>query len=218
MKRILLFFIALAIFFPTVTVATIGVGVGTGKIHVQDKLKPGTIYELPPLTVINTGDQPSEYEVSITYHEKQPQLPPPQDWFIFSPQKFHLKPGQVQTVNIKLNLPVRGEPGEYFAYLEAHPLKKSQSGKTSIGVAAAAKLYFTVIPANIFEAIYYKVLSFWNVYAPWPQRVVTVIFVVGALLVFKKFFKIQINIKKPRKSQEEAEGKNKPEQSKKTNE
>lgn len=194
MKKLLLAFIIVLIL-PNVAFAKIGVGVGTGKIQVKDKLKPGIIYELPPLTVLNTGDEPSDYEVNVSYHEKQPQLRPLQSWFIFSPQKFHLEPGKAQTVAIKLNLPVRTEPGDYFAYLEGHPFKKSVSGNTTIGVAAAAKLYFTVIPGNFLEGSYYKIASFWKVYSPWPQRFLLLIGALFTFGLFKKFFNIQIGLK-----------------------
>lgn len=186
-----------ALVVPNEVLATIGVGVGTGKIQVDQKLKPGIIYELPSLTVLNTGDEESDYEVAVTYHEKQPQLRPPQNWFIFSPQKFHLEPGKTQAITIKLNLPVRTEPGEYFAYLEGHPVKKSASGNTTIGVAAAAKLYFTVVPGNFLEGIYYKIASLWKLYSPWPQRFLVLVGLLLAFRVFKKFFNIQIGLKKP---------------------
>jgi len=190
-------FIALLtlLFLPNPVFANIGVGVGTGKIQIEDKLKPGIIYNLPPLTVVNTGDEPSDYEAAISYHEKQPQLRPPEDWFIFSPKKFHLDPGKVQVVSIKLNLPVRIEPGDYFAYLEGHPVRKASTGQTSIGIAAAAKLYFTVIPGNFIEGIYYKILSFWHIYSPWPQVFTIGLGVIAVALLFKRFFNIQINFK-----------------------
>lgn len=197
MKKFIFALIFLALILPNTVFAKIGVGVGTGKIQVKDKLKPGIIYELPSLTVLNTGDEESDYEVNVSYHEKQPQLQPPQSWFIFSPQKFHLEPGKSQLVTIKLNLPVRTEPGDYFAYLEGHPFKKSVSGNTTIGVAAAAKLYFTVIPGNFLEGIYYKIASFWKVYSPWPQRVLLLIGALFILGLFRKFFNIQIGLKNP---------------------
>ena len=206
MKK-LAFFLSFFVFFllPGAALATIGVGVGTGKIVVDDELKPGTIYNLPPITVLNTGDEPSKYEVSITYHEKQKELAPPEEWFLFSPKTFSLEPGESQIVEVKLNLPVRSEPGTYFAYLEGHPLKKSQSGQASIGIAAAVKLYFTVIPGSIFEGIYYKALSFWHVYAPWPQRISIGIGILVIIILFKKFFNIQINMKKSPKEHDSSE-------------
>lgn len=177
--------------------AKIGVGVGIGKIQVDEKLKPGIIYQLPSLSVLNTGDEPSEYEVSIEYHETQTQLRPQKTWFIFSPQKFHLEPGGIQQVDVKLNLPLKMEPGDYFAYLEAHPLKKAEQGQTSVGIAAAAKLYFTVVPTNFFYGIYYKIISLWKVYSPIPQYVIGTTFALAAIFLFKKYFNIQINVKKP---------------------
>ncbi len=58
-----IFLLCLLIFlFPTgVVFARIGVGVGTGKITIDENLKPGIIYKLPPLTVVNTGDEASDY-------------------------------------------------------------------------------------------------------------------------------------------------------------
>ena len=155
------------------------------------------IYKLPPITVINTGDEPGEYEISISYHQDQPELRPQKEWFIFAPQKFHLEAGKSQLVGIKINLPLTMIPGDYFAYLEGRPVAKVEKGATTLGVAAASKLYFTVVPANVFYGIYYKVVTFWNVYAPWPQRVAVAILIISLLLVFKNFFHLQINLKKP---------------------
>lgn len=193
-KSLLLLFFAF-LFFPTAAFARIGVGVATGKIIVNEKLKPGIIYNLPPLTVLNTGDVPSDYEVAVTYFEKQSQLKPPNDWFIFSPKTFHLDPGKVQVVNIKLNLPIETSPGDYFGFLEAHPVKVDKAGVTSINIAAAAKLYFTIVPANIFQAIYYKITSFWTIYSPWTNYAAIGISIIIVLVFFKKFFNLEINLK-----------------------
>jgi len=205
MKKVffLLFFFFFLVF-PPFALAKIGVGVGTGKIQVDEKLKPGIIYKLPDLTVLNTGDEPSEYEVSIAYHQAQPQLRPQQDWFGFSPQKFPLEPGEVKIVTIKLNLPLRMEPGDYFAYLEAHPAKKADSGGTTVGVAAAAKLYFTVEPANFFQGLYYRLASFWRLNQPWSNRVAVAVAVIIIYLGLKKYLGFQINFRgKKKKSSDE---------------
>jgi hypothetical protein len=190
-------FFIVFILIPNFTFAKIGVGVNTGKIQVDEKLKAGMIYELPPITVINTGDEPSEYETSVAYHQGQPELRPKQTWFVFTPQKFYLEPGKAQLVEIKINLPLKIEPGDYFAYLEGKPTITTEKGGTTIGLAAASKLYFTVIPANILYGVYYKIVTFFNVYAPWPQRVLLILLIIGAIVLFKKFFNFQINFKKP---------------------
>lgn len=194
----LFFLLGFRLFFPNAVFAKIGVGVGTGKIQIDEQLNPGAIYELPILTVLNTGDEESNYKVLVTYHSDQPELCPSESWFIFSPRKFYLRPGEVQVVKIKLNLPLRIKPGDYFAYLEAQPLKTSQSAKgMSIGVAAAAKLYFTVIPANAFQAMHYKLVSFWEVYSPWPQRVLFLLAGILIIGLLKKFLNIKVDLKKP---------------------
>jgi hypothetical protein len=184
-----------SLFFPVIIFAKIGVGVGTGKIVVDQILNPGTIYQLPPLTVVNTGDESGEYEVGLAYHEQQPELRPGEGWFEFKPQSFVLEPGKTQAVAITLNLPVKTEPGQYFAYLEGRPLQKSVSGQTRVGIAAAAKLYFEVKPANAVLGVYYKLLSGWKVYAPWPARILTLIGTIVLIKIFKKFFKLKIQLK-----------------------
>lgn len=197
-KKIL---IILGVFFllPLPVYAKLGVGVATGKIVVEDKLKPGMIYNLPPLTVLNTGDEEADYEVGVSYHEKQPELRPEQKWFAFSPQKFSLKPGDGQKVEIKLNLPIRTEPGEYFAYLEGYPLKKSESGQVTVGIAAGTKLYFTVLPANPVLGVYYKAASLWKTYQPWSSRTAIILAVVIVYWLLHKFLGLSIGFKRKKK-------------------
>jgi hypothetical protein len=166
MKKIIIAFLLLlplSILLPSVAFAKLGVGIGTGKIVVDEKLRSGIIYDLPPLTIVNTGDEDSDYTVSIAYHTDQPELKPQKEWFTFKPDKFRLKPGESKVVEIRLDLPLRTEPGPYFAYLEGSPIIVNEDGKSSVGIAAAVKLYFEIEPSNIFEALYFKLLSFFNI-------------------------------------------------------
>ena len=185
-------FLGVSFFLPPKIWAKIGVGVTTGKITVDEKLKPGIIYQLPPLTVVNTGDEEGDYGVAVSYHQDQKELRPAESWFAFSPEKFHLKPGEAQKVEIKLNLPIKIEPGDYFAYLEGHPVAKSESGQTTIGVAAAAKLYFTVLPANPVLGIYYKAASFWKLNQPWSSRIAIILAVVVIYYLLHRYLGFRI--------------------------
>lgn len=185
-----------AAFSVTFTVfASVGVGVNLGKIEIDEPLKPGGIYNLPSIGVINTGDEPGEYELEITYHQDQPEQRPAQEWFRFKPSSFRLEPGQSQNVAVQLALPVRTKPGDYFAYLEAHPVIKTGPG-TSIGVAAATKTYFSVAPANIWQAITWRVSSFFGVYAPWTYIVLAIVTGAVMIAVFRRYFAFQIGIRK----------------------
>ena len=141
---------------------SIGVGVGVGKIQMGEPLQAGGIYNLSAVPVLNTGDEPAQYEMSVEYQENVPQMRPVREWFNFEPQSFYLEPGKVQIVKVTLTLPAKVQPGDYFAYLEAHPVAKSVAGQTSVGVAAAAKLYFTVAPSNIFSGIYYRFIGLYS--------------------------------------------------------
>lgn len=189
------------IIFPALVLAKIGVGVGVGKIQVDSNLKAGQIHLLPNLPVLNTGDVETNYEVSIEFHEGIPQLRPQRDWFDFSPKTFTLQPGAIQNVEVKVTLPVKVQPGEYFAYLEAHPAKSSTSGVTAIGIAAATKLYFTVEAANLFQGLYYRFLTILSTYFPWPQISFGLIILVSFILILRKYiaFNIGIKIKKNEK-------------------
>jgi len=192
LKVSLLLISCVVLILPMVVFGRIGVGVGNGKIQIDKPLKAGGIYNLPPLPVLNTGDEPGEYGVSVEYQENVPQLRPAREWFHFEPQTFYLEPGQIQLVKITLTLPTKVQPGDYFAYLEGHPVKKSVAGQTSIGVAAAAKLYFTVAPANIFQGIYYRFISLYSRYYPYDVIILAILFIVILISIFRKYFKFQI--------------------------
>jgi hypothetical protein len=183
MRKVLgLFLVALLVLaVPGAALASIGVGVGTGKINVSDKLRAGGIYKLPPVTVFNTGTETANYSMSVTLNQSQPQLKPNPKWFSFSPAQFRLAPGRSQVVTPSINLPVSMPPGDYFAYLEAHPQETAKQGTAKIGVAAATKLSFSVKASNIFFAILYRLLSLYRKYEPWSQ-VATVLVVAGILI------------------------------------
>jgi len=186
----------LAILFPSAALASIGVGVGTGKIDVAKKLKTGGIYDLPPVTVFNTGTQPSSYTMSVTFNEKQSELKPAASWFSFSPSTFVLQPGQSQSVKPTVRLPLKLKPGKYFAYLEAHPHTTLQRGITSVGVAAATKLSFQAVPLNPLLAFLYWLFSLLQYYAPYSYILLGSLILLIVWLSLRKRLHIQLQISK----------------------
>lgn len=204
MKKIIVITFLIIFVFPLVSLAGVGVGVNLGKIEIDEPLKPGGIYNFPSIGVINTGDEPGDYELAVTYHQDQEQFRPDSEWFSFSPGSFHLEPGQSQSVAVTLTLPMKVKPGDYFAYLEAHPVVPVGPG-TTIGIAAATKTYFTISPANIGQAIYYKISSLLVLYAPWTYIVLAVILMAIVILLFKKYFSFQIGISRKEKEKEQKE-------------
>ena len=189
--------LALGLMIPSGISANLGVGVTTGKIEIDKPLKPGGLYTLPSLTVINTGDEAAEYGVSVEYKSDQPRMNPPKEWFIFTPSEFHLEPSQSQVIQVQANIPVKTVPGDYFAYLEGHPIRKSNSaGGATIGIAAASKLFFTIAPANIFQGIYYRFLFLITTNAPWSYVALAAVGMAIIVALFKRFFSFNIGIKK----------------------
>lgn len=196
MKKAIVIILGAVLILPVLVFAKIGVGVGTRTIQVDESLKPGLIYTLPSVTVFNTGDEPSKYSIAIEYRENVPELRPKKEWFSFEPTEFYLEPGKAQMVQIKLSLPIKNvRPGDYFAFLSAYPIQEQEKGVTSIGIAAAAKLYFTVAPANVFQGIYYRFISLYSRYHPWDTIILAIVFVAIVLKFLGKRFKIQITKK-----------------------
>ena len=184
--------------------AKIGVGVGLGKINIDEQLLPGGIYTLPTIPVINTGDQETNYEMEVTFLQDQPELRPASEWFIFSPRTFTLDGSASQQTEVRLSLPLKTKPGDYFAYLEAHPVITGEGGVT-IGVAAATKINFTVKPANIWQASIQKISTFFNVTAPTSYIILGILAAIIVIYLVRKNFAFNIGISRKKATQKDQE-------------
>jgi hypothetical protein len=183
------------VFLPQQAFASVGVGVGIGKIHVDESLKAGQVYKLVTLPVSNTGDTRLEYELTVEFHEGVKELWPERDWFNFSPKTFWLEPGEVKPVEVIVTIPVNVKPGDYFAYLEAHPLKKDDgSGVTQVGIAAASKLYFSANASSIWVAVYYRILTIMDLYKPTSYIILGIVLFVIAVIIFRKYFSFNVSL------------------------
>ena len=183
--------------------AKIGVGVGLGKVQIDEALSPGGIYNLPSLPVLNTGDEDGIYEVEVTYLSEQEQMRPASEWFSFSPQSFPLTAGASQLVDISLTLPVDARPGDYFAFLEAHPVAEGEG--VTIGVAAATKLNFSVKPKGVLGAAIERIRSLIEANRP----VAYALGGLAALLIVyslgKRYLDVKVGLKKPKEEKKEKE-------------
>ena len=203
MRKILLLIISAlsALTFAPSAVAKVGVGVGLGKIQIDEELSPGGIYNLPSLPVLNTGDEDTEYEVEVTYLQDQPELIPPSEWFTFSPQRFPLGPGESRVVGVTLTLPLDARPGDYFAFLEAHPTAKGEG--VTVGIAAATKLNFTIKPRGVFGAAVERIRSLFENNKPGSYIALGVLG--GAILIYfgSQTLDIKVHLKRKKQRKEE---------------
>lgn len=193
MRKFIILLLIIVLILPLTVFARIGVGIGVSEIRVEKPLKAGGIYDIPSLPIFNTGDESSDYGIGIAYHVERTELRPPKEWFSFNPSPIHLEPTKSQQVLVKLTLPVKVTPGDYFCYLEAYPVVKTQTG-ASVGIAAGARLFFTVVPSNIVQAITFRVFSFWTIYSPWTWIVLVMTLGAIVIVLFKKFFRFQIGV------------------------
>jgi hypothetical protein len=171
-----------------------GVGIMPGIIRVDEPLLPGGRYDLPSLQVLNTGNESSDYGVELASMAEQVELQPPADFIILSPTSFHLEPGANQVVSLSLDIPVKAKPGDYLAYIEAHPLATSGGGGMQIGIAAATKLYFTVKPANVFVGVANSIANFFSRTAPGSYIVLGIIVLGLAVFFLRRRIRIDIRI------------------------
>ncbi len=196
MKSVLVSLCVCIFLFGVTTVsAKIGVGMGAGEIRLTDPIKPGGIYALPPLRIFNTGDEVTTYGMDVAYHQDHLELRPKQEWLSFSPEKFTLEAGASQEVQVTMTVPVKALPGDYFAFVESGPVASDKPG-TSVGIAVAAKLFFTIVPANIWQATGYRVSAFFNTYAPWSWVGLGVIIFIILFALLRRFFSFNLAMRK----------------------
>lgn len=196
---ITVFLLSVFLLSPFYASAGIGVGVGMGKIVLDEPLQPGGVYTLPSLPVINTGTEYSQYTVIPEYRESAKELRPEKNWFAFDPSSFGMEPGTSQSINVVLSIPSEAKPGDYFVFLQAQPIKDEaliDNSNTAINVAAATKLYFTIAPSNIFQAIYYKTITLYDKFYPYDAMVLGFIIFTIIIFIIKNKFNIKISSKK----------------------
>lgn len=174
--------------------ARLGVGVNVGHIEVNEPLLSGGIYEIATMSVINTGNEAGDYGVGVSYRDNQKEMKPPQEWFRFSSEKFELKPGRQRAVDISLVIPVNAKAGDYFALVEGHPIAGAEG--LSIGIAAAAKLNFTVESSSFFWAVANRLTTWFGNNAPYSYAFVGVIFLAIAILIIRRYVKFSFKVER----------------------
>jgi hypothetical protein len=173
--------------------AATGVGIMPGIIQTDKDLMPGGHYKLPDLQVVNTGSDTSRYELVVARMEKQDLLQPPVTYFSFSPVSFDLDAGKSQVISLALDIPVNARPGDYLGYVEAHPVSQATGG-TSIGIAAASKIYFTIKPANTFMGITNAIGNFFSRTSPFSYVVLGIIILATLVYFLRRRIKLEVKV------------------------
>jgi len=175
--------------------ADTGVGVDVREINIDEVLTPGNDYQLPAVGVINTGDRTADYEVVITYMNEQQEMTPSADWFRFDPQRFSLQPGTSKSVAISLHIPRDTPPGDYFALIEAHPVVGS-SGGTTIAIAAATKLRFSVKEVSTAASVLNAIGDAFKNSAPYSYIGLGLVGAAIVFLLIRRFFRFRFKMER----------------------
>ncbi len=170
--------------------ASSGVSIDVGSIAVSEQLLPGGEYKLPTFGVRNPGTDETSYVLVVSYVDDQAALRPPQGWFTFNPPALILPGGESHRVDTALEIPTDAEPGDYAALIG--PQIVTAGGGAQVGAGAAARLTFTVQPANAFDAWFRWVLRT-LAENPWILIAALAVAVLVILWLLRRRFSISIS-------------------------
>jgi cobalamin biosynthesis Mg chelatase CobN len=130
---------------PGTAWADLGVGVTANALELPHALRPGNSYQLPTLTVVNTGSQAASYHLRIerlTKKNTATTIPPA--WITFSDPAFGLAPKDRASVVLRVSVPRSAQSGTYTSDVIATGTLPNAQSQAKAGAAAAAAINFTV--------------------------------------------------------------------------
>ena len=142
--------------FPAAAAASIGVGIQVGPVRLAGIAHAGQTYDLPPVFVVNTGTEPETVRLEVQRLSKGTGRDVPKSWFRPGQTDVHLDAKQSATIPVQIVVPADAKPGPYFSDVVAHGSASIEAGQTTLGVAAATKLQFTVgkaVPAGFWSRL-----------------------------------------------------------------
>jgi len=142
--------------FPAAAAASIGVGIQVGPVRLAGIAHAGQTYDLPPVYVVNTGTEPETVRLDVQRLSKGKGRDVPKSWFKPGQTDVHLDAKQSASIPVQIVVPADAKPGPYFSDVVAHGSAAIEAGQTTLGVAAATKLQFTVgkaVPAGFWSRV-----------------------------------------------------------------
>ncbi len=172
----------------------LGVGINVGKIEVNEPLLAGGAYDISKISVINTGDETSDYTMDVSFLQDQKDLKPEKSWFRFKPENFELEPGEAKSVSVEIVIPLEAKAGDYFAFIEGKPVPKDKG--LSIGVAAAAKFNFTVESSTLFWSIYNRITALLTDYSPFSYILIGLVVLIIIWLILRRYLSFGVKLER----------------------
>lgn len=134
---------------PAVAAASVGVGIQAGPVRLAAGVHPGGSYVLPPVYVVNTGTQEESVVIRIEHLSPGSGRPVPPSWVHAGGPAVMLSARQSARIPLQLTVPAGARPGAYLSDVVAKAAASLPAGGASLGVGAATKLQFTVVPGAV---------------------------------------------------------------------
>jgi hypothetical protein len=191
MKKYSILFILLFLI-PSLVLANPGLKIDNDKIIIKEPLQAGEIYKSSSVLISNNGGQEAHYHLTVNHDDVQQEIKLEEEWLNFSANNFDLKPNQEKEVVIFLNLPIRIKAGNYFTLIDVYPI--DMKGDVYLDKSESIRFYFSVTEVNLFQGIYYKVITFFTEYSPASYIIAIISLIMISLWILSKKFRLKIRL------------------------
>lgn len=134
---------------PASAYASVGVGIQAGPVLLSGAAHPGGSYALPPVYVVNTGTEQESVAIRIERVSPGQGRTVPPAWIHATGSAVTLSQNQSARIPLELVVPATARPGSYFSDVIAKGSADIAAGGANLGVAAATKLEFRVVPGVV---------------------------------------------------------------------
>lgn len=136
----------LLVSFPLTAAASVGVGIQAGPVRLGSVAHAGQSYSLPPVYVVNTGTETETVSLRVERLSHGPGRAVPPGWIQVAGHGVQLEARQSARIPLQLVLPGGAQRGRYLSDIVATVAGTISVGQANLGVAAATKLVFSVVP------------------------------------------------------------------------
>ena len=175
--------------------AAIGVGTTTPEIVIDQAVQPGGIYRLPAIPVINTGTVRSDFKVFADRASQQSVHFADPKWITVAPKTISLEAGDTGLVNATMKVPLRARPGEYQALLVAQPIALG-AGANTPNIQVGTKVVFRIAQSNLVIALYWRIRSLLEIWAPWSYIVLATLIVLPFSFFFVRRYRVSLVVRR----------------------
>lgn len=159
--------------------ASLGVGTTTPRIVIDQAVHPGGVYRLPPIPVLNTGTERVVIAVFPDRASKQTERVADPRWIRVTTPPTAVEPSSSALFDSVLTVPFNAAPGTYQVLVVGQPSVAAQGGAPNIQVGT--KVVFKVVAANWLTALWWRLVSLLNLWAPWSYALLIALALLGLL-------------------------------------